>query len=421
MYNISLKTLLENQAQRLEWKSSDAHRQLCTLKGKQETDCQNYIRVYSRPDDHTINVCGTNSFKPLCRTYKIGAGDAAGALDNETMRNETVIQDATAEALLSALSGSEMPPPQSEENTNGNFYRFVNEVDGQGRCPYNPTHNSSYIFTDGQLYSATVADFSGGDALIYRGSQRTEQYNAKQLNEPAFVSTVERNGYVFFFFREIALENSNCGKTVYSRVGRVCKNDRGGPLPVTKLWTSYLKTRLNCSIPGDFPFYFDEIRKCFAWRCRCDGWVMAFFYLQRERRGSSTDFTRRRSTRGTETITRPSAAMTQTPSRSSARSSMPCSRHRKMRSLVQRFALSKSMTSSRRSKVSKRSTSRRPVSRHSLMCKTQLQVISRGNGTRRPTGCRFRARRSRSRGRASASTTVASCRCAPSTSSRCTR
>lgn len=114
-------------------------------------------------------------------------------------------------------------------------------------------------FTDGQLYSATAADFSGNDPLIYRETQRTEQFNAKQLNQPSFVSTVERNGYVFFFFRELALEN--CGQTIYSRVARVCKNDRGGPSPLNERWSSYLKTRLNCSRPGDFPFYFDELRK----------------------------------------------------------------------------------------------------------------------------------------------------------------
>lgn len=120
------------------------------------------------------------------------------------------------------------------------------------------TLSLKFHISDGQLYSATAADFSGGDALIYRDTQRTEQFNAKQLNQPSFVSTLERNGYVFFFFRELALEN--CGKTIYSRVARVCKNDRGGPSPFRERWTSYLKTRLNCSTPGDFPFYFDELR-----------------------------------------------------------------------------------------------------------------------------------------------------------------
>lgn len=123
----------------------------------------------------------------------------------------------------------------------------------------NSIKSNQHFSADGQLYSATAADFSGGDPLIYRETQRTEQFNAKQLNQPSFVSTLERNGYVFFFFRELALEN--CGKTIYSRVARVCKNDRGGPSPFRERWTSYLKTRLNCSTPGDFPFYFDELRK----------------------------------------------------------------------------------------------------------------------------------------------------------------
>lgn len=269
MYNVSLKNLIENQSQRLEWKSSDAHRQLCTLKGKQDVDCQNFIRVYSRIDDHTILVCGTNSFKPLCRYYKNGIevkheSNEATIVDNETTKNDTsTAADATENASETApIIETDADALVQADAVDTDPFKLISEIDGQGRCPYNPTHNSSYIFTDGQLYSATVADFSGGDALIYREVQRTEQYNAKQLNQPAFVSTVERNGYVFFFFREIALENTNCGKTIYSRVGRVCKNDRGGP-PLFNYWTSYLKSRLNCSIPGDFPFYFDEIRKCF--------------------------------------------------------------------------------------------------------------------------------------------------------------
>lgn len=277
MYNISLKNLLENQSQRLEWKSSDAHRQLCTLKGKQDVDCQNFIRVYSRIDDHTIMVCGTNSFKPLCRYYKHGIdakhdSNEAAIVDNETTKNDTNAADATesvSETVQTLENGAEALAQTAGNAVESEPFKLLSQIDGQGRCPYNPTHNSSYIFTDGQLYSATIADFSGGDALIYREVQRTEQYNAYQLNQPAFVSTVERNGYVFFFFREIALENTNCGKTIYSRVGRVCKNDRGGSLR-DNFWTSYLKSRLNCSIPGDFPFYFDEIRKC---------WLFIFVFL----------------------------------------------------------------------------------------------------------------------------------------------
>lgn len=36
--------------------------------------------------------------------------------------------------------------------------------------------------SDGQLYTATVADFSGTDPLIYREPLRTERSDLKQLN-----------------------------------------------------------------------------------------------------------------------------------------------------------------------------------------------------------------------------------------------
>ena len=52
----------------------------------------------------------------------------------------------------------------------------------------------------------------------------------------------------------------NCGKSVFSRVARVCKNDVGGTQSLKAKWTSFLKARLNCSVPGNYPFYFDEIQ-----------------------------------------------------------------------------------------------------------------------------------------------------------------
>ncbi|XP_055922508.1 semaphorin-1A isoform X2 [Eupeodes corollae] len=213
VFNITFDGLRENY--KLEWESSAADRELCALKGKRDEDCQNYIRVFARKNDGQIMICGTNSYKPRCRHYTV---------------------------------------------TNDQTFDLIKDVEAQGVCPYSPTHNSTYVYTGSQLYSATVADFSGNDPLIYRESLRTEQYDLKQLNQPDFVKAVERNGYVFFFFREISMEYMNCGKAIYSRVGRVCKNDRGGPYTLSKSWTSFLKTRLNCSVPGEYPFYFNEIQ-----------------------------------------------------------------------------------------------------------------------------------------------------------------
>ena len=39
-----------------------------------------------------------------------------------------------------------------------------------------------FYFSDGDLYSGTVADFSATDALIIKDQLRTEQYDYKHLN-----------------------------------------------------------------------------------------------------------------------------------------------------------------------------------------------------------------------------------------------
>lgn len=80
------------------------------------------------------------------------------------------------------------------------------------------------------------------------------------LAEPNFVGSFDIGDYVYFFFRETAVEYINCGKAVYSRIARVCKKDTGGKNILSQNWATYLKARLNCSISGEFPFYFNEIQ-----------------------------------------------------------------------------------------------------------------------------------------------------------------
>ena len=54
------------------------------------------------------------------------------------------------------------------------------------------------------------------------------RYDSHTLENPDFVGSYDVGEYVYFFFREMAVEFMNCGKTVYSRVARVCKRDTGG-------------------------------------------------------------------------------------------------------------------------------------------------------------------------------------------------
>lgn len=69
--------------------------------------------------------------------------------------------------------------------------RVLERVNGVARCPYDPRHNSTAVVTEsGELYAATVIDFSGRDPVIYRSMGgmpplRTAQYNSKWLNGTA--------------------------------------------------------------------------------------------------------------------------------------------------------------------------------------------------------------------------------------------
>uniref|UniRef100_A0A8C7VGW2 Semaphorin-2A n=2 Tax=Oncorhynchus mykiss TaxID=8022 RepID=A0A8C7VGW2_ONCMY len=185
-----------------------------------QEECQNYIRVLLVNGDRLF-TCGTNAFTPICT--------------NRTLTNLTEIHD---------------------------------QISGMARCPYNPLHNSTALITSsGELYAATAMDFSGRDPAIYRSlgglpPLRTAQYNSKWLNEPNFVSSYDIGNFTYFFFRENAVEH-DCGRTVFSRAARVCKNDIGGRFLLEDTWTTFMKARLNCSRPGEIPFNYNELQGTF--------------------------------------------------------------------------------------------------------------------------------------------------------------
>ncbi|KAL7993041.1 hypothetical protein Chor_017297 [Crotalus horridus] len=132
-----------------------------------------------------------------------------------------------------------------------------------GTNAFNPVCSDYSV--SGMLFTATVTDFLAIDAVIYRSlgdspTLRTVKHDSKWFKEPYFVHAVEWKNHVYFFFREIAMEFNYLEKMVVSRVARVCKNDMGGSQRVLeKQWTSFLKARLNCSVPGDSHFYFNVI------------------------------------------------------------------------------------------------------------------------------------------------------------------
>nr|XP_044989196.1 semaphorin-6A isoform X2 [Jaculus jaculus] len=206
-------------SKKLTWKSRQADVDTCRMKGKHKDECHNFIKVLLKKNDDALFVCGTNAFNPSCRNYKIDS----------------------------------LEP-------------FGDEFSGMARCPYDAKHANIALFADGKLYSATVTDFLAIDAVIYRSlgdspTLRTVKHDSKWLKEPYFVQAVDYGDYIYFFFREIAVEYNAMGKVVFPRVAQVCKNDMGGSQRVLeKQWTSFLKARLNCSVPGDSHFYFNILQ-----------------------------------------------------------------------------------------------------------------------------------------------------------------
>ncbi|KAJ9584969.1 hypothetical protein L9F63_020687, partial [Diploptera punctata] len=146
-----------------------------------------------------------------------------------------------------------------------NVNSVTESLKGVAKCPYSPQANVTALMTsNGQYYAGSPMDFCGADPTISCSLSgmtiRTKQFGSKWLNEPQFVGSFETSTFVYFLFRESAVKYINCGKIIYSHIARVCKNDRGGHLMLKDNWTTFLKAHLNCSIPGEFPFYFDEIQ-----------------------------------------------------------------------------------------------------------------------------------------------------------------
>uniref|UniRef100_A0A8C8AKK9 Semaphorin-6A n=1 Tax=Otus sunia TaxID=257818 RepID=A0A8C8AKK9_9STRI len=206
-------------SKKLTWKSRQADVDTCRMKGKHKDECHNFVKVLLKRNEDTLFICGTNAFNPSCRNYKMDTLEFLG-----------------------------------------------DEFSGMARCPYDAKHANVALFAEGKLYSATVTDFLAIDAVIYRSlgdspTLRTVKHDSKWLKEPYFVQAVDYGSYIYFFFREIAVEYNSMGKVVFPRVAQVCKNDMGGSQRVLeKQWTSFLKARLNCSVPGDSHFYFNILQ-----------------------------------------------------------------------------------------------------------------------------------------------------------------
>ena len=154
------------------WPADKDAVKMCEIKGQAAVDCRNYIRVLHRHEARLL-ACGTHAFQPVCTWRRL---DALGTVQ----RRES----------------------------------------GIAVAPYSPRFNVTSVLTaDGDVVAATPTDFSGLDPALYRsagaggrGAVRTGKYDTRLLREPQFVGSFETAHFVYFVFREEALEFLSCGK-----------------------------------------------------------------------------------------------------------------------------------------------------------------------------------------------------------------
>ncbi|KAK7886152.1 hypothetical protein WMY93_025773 [Mugilogobius chulae] len=221
----------------IAWPATPSKRDECKWAGKDlGKECSNFIRVLQPYNQTHLYICGTGAFHPICSFLEMGK--------------------------------------RAEDNVFRMTQHFEN---GRGKSPYDPKMLSASLLIDGELYSGTSADFMGRDFAIFRtlGDQhpiRTEQHDSRWLNDPRFISVHlipesdnPEDDKIFLFFKENAMDGEHTGKATIARIGQLCKNDMGGHRSLVNKWTTFLKARLMCSVPGvnGIDTHFDELQDVF--------------------------------------------------------------------------------------------------------------------------------------------------------------
>uniref|UniRef100_A0AAY4C3Q8 Semaphorin-3C n=1 Tax=Denticeps clupeoides TaxID=299321 RepID=A0AAY4C3Q8_9TELE len=252
----------------IHWPVAQQRRTECILSGKDiNGECGNYIRLIEPWNRTHLYVCGTGAYNPIC-TYVDRGRRSQGLFSDQMARaggrtSRAADLDATAEPAVPKEYIFRLEPGKVDS--------------GKGKCPYDPKLNSVSSLINGQLYTGVYIDFMGTDSAIFRTlgkhtAMRTDQYNSRWLNDPTFVhaqlipdSAEKNDDKLYFFFREKASDMGQSPMT-QSRIGRICLNDDGGHCCLVNKWSTFLKARLICSVPGDdkVETHFDELSKFFV-------------------------------------------------------------------------------------------------------------------------------------------------------------
>uniref|UniRef100_A0A3B5L269 Uncharacterized protein n=1 Tax=Xiphophorus couchianus TaxID=32473 RepID=A0A3B5L269_9TELE len=223
-----------------------------------QTECANFVRLLQPYNRTHLLACGTGAFQPMCAFIYVGLKTLWRCCDglcsphvlvNCTGHNLPVIHDLIHIKLLL-------------------FW-------------FSDTKKLNWLFKCGELYTGLTADFLGRDSVIFRSmggrtTMRTET-DQKLLHDPRFIAAHiipdnddRDDDKVYFFFTEKASEGGDKEEAIHTRVGRVCVNDVGGQRVLVNKWSTFIKARLVCSVPGPHGIdtHFNQLEDVFLLRTK---------------------------------------------------------------------------------------------------------------------------------------------------------
>uniref|UniRef100_A0A671SRM4 Semaphorin-3ab n=1 Tax=Sinocyclocheilus anshuiensis TaxID=1608454 RepID=A0A671SRM4_9TELE len=220
------------EMQLISWPPSPSRRDECKWAGKDvQKECSNFIKVLQPFNQTHLYVCGTGAFHPVCAYVEVSK---------------------RPEDNIFRLGSS------SFEN-------------GRGKSPYDPK-----LLTASMLIGDTLAvDVIGPHyfcCIMHFYSFVLMFCLFVVLPDPRFISVHlipesdnPEDDKIYLFFRENAIDGEQISKATHARIGQLCKNDFGGHRSLVNKWTTFLKARLICSVPGlnGIDTHFDELQDVF--------------------------------------------------------------------------------------------------------------------------------------------------------------
>uniref|UniRef100_UPI00358EA36B semaphorin-3A-like isoform X2 n=1 Tax=Myxine glutinosa TaxID=7769 RepID=UPI00358EA36B len=245
LFALNLQNISRNPW-KIFWPAASEWKEECQAAGKNsKTECGNFVRVLHPFNESHLYTCGTGAFHPVCAFVQVGK-----------------------------RAGSQ------EESFHLDFNHIEN---GKGKSPFDPTIPLASVLVEKELFTATAMDFMGRDQAVLRSSMgerptlRTEAHNSHWLHDPKFVAAYwipesddPADDKLYFFFRETALEGEASDKATYTRLAQICRNDLGGTRTLVNKWSTFLKARLRCAVPGgeNVDTHFDELQDVFLLKTR---------------------------------------------------------------------------------------------------------------------------------------------------------